>query len=380
MSKNEKSKFNNEFLETLSYETPFFLFSKNKIRDNFKEFQKYFSNSIVYYAMKANSEPELLRILFDAGAGFEVASKYELELLKKIKVPAEKIIYGTAVKPLSHIKKFHAYGVDKYAFDSIQELDKIASIAPSSKVYCRLIVNDTGSVYKFSEKFGADTKNAVILLEHAKSLGLHPYGISFHVGSQASNKKAWANALATLSPVIKNLKENNINLDIINLGGGYPCTKYNSFEEDFDLKDISRYIYEQYKKLPYSPKLILEPGRVIVADTGILVTSVIAKIKRRENTWLFLDAGVYNGLFESLAYQGSTRYKITCTRSTGNVGESLFALAGPTGDSWDVITREAFLPEDIDIGDKLVFHDVGSYNTVCMNRFNGFPATKVYFI
>ena len=330
--------------------------------------------------MKANSEPELLKILLAAGAGFEVASVYELNILKKIKVPAEKIIYGSAIKPSNHLKEFHDYGVDKFAFDSIGELEKIAAFAPRSKVYCRVIVNDTGSIFKFSEKFGTDKENALTFLEHAKSLGLHPYGISFHVGSQASNKNAWSNALSVIQDILINLKNVGIKLDIINIGGGYPCTKYISFEETFTFEEVAKHINEKYKKLSYEQKLVLEPGRFLVADTGVLVASVIGKVERRENTWLFLDAGVYNALFESLAHQGSIKYHVSSLRPSGDAGEMLFALAGPTGDSWDVITREAFLPKNLDIGDKLAFHDIGAYNTVCMNRFNGFPETKCYFI
>ncbi|OGI95467.1 hypothetical protein A2917_02820 [Candidatus Nomurabacteria bacterium RIFCSPLOWO2_01_FULL_42_17] len=376
----KKDRFDRDFLKTLKYQSPFFLFSKEKIRNNFLNFKKNFPGSSIYYAMKANSEPELLKILSDAGAGFEVASLYELDILKKIEVPAEKIIYGTAVKPVSHIKEFYDYGVDKFAFDSISELEKIASFAPHAKVYCRVIVNDTGSIYRFSEKFGTDKENVVAFLECAKSLGLHPYGISFHVGSQANNKNAWSNALSVLQDILINLKNVGIKLDMINIGGGYPCTKYVSFEETFTFEEITKHINEKHKKLPYETKLILEPGRIIVADTGILVASVIGKVERRENTWLFLDAGVYNALFESLAHQGSIKYHVSSIKPVGNAGEMIFALAGPTGDSWDVITREAFLPKNLDIGDKLVFHDVGAYNTVCMNRFNGFPATRCYFI
>jgi len=103
-------------------------------------------------------------------------------------------------------------------------------------------------------------------------------------------------------------------------------------------------------------------------------------VERGAATWLFLDAGVYNGLFETMAYQGSTRYRITSLRPSLNSGEMMFALAGPTGDSPDIITREALLPGDIQVGDKLVIHDVGAYSLVCTSPFNGFPKPSVYLI
>lgn len=379
MTKITDNEFNPEFLETLSYKTPFFLFSRKKILNNFRKFKELFPRSSIHYAMKANSEPEVLRMLSDAGCGFEVASTYELNMLKAIKVSPEKIIYGTSVKPTSHIKDFLNYGVDRFAFDSLPELEKIVAMAPASRVYVRAIANDTGSVFKFSEKFGTEKGNIITLLLRAKELGLHPYGISFHVGSQASDPKAWANTIQDLRPIIKELQKMGITIDVLNIGGGYPC-QYASSENAPILEEIAHNTLEQYEKLPYQPKLILEPGRGIIADTGILVVSVIARVERKGNPWLFLDAGVYNGLFEAMAYQGSTRYSVTSIRPAQNAGESLFALAGPTGDSPDVITREALLPQDIEIGDKLVFHKVGAYSLSVTSKFNGFPKPNVYYI
>lgn len=370
--------FEPSYIRSLRHETPFFLFSKKKIIDKYHEFKKLFPGSDVHFAMKANSEPEVLKILLDAGSGFEVASMYELNILKKLKVPPGKIVFGTSVKIASHIKEFVKYGVDRFAFDSLQEAEKIAQIAPKSRVYVRTIANDAGSVFKFSEKFGTDPANILPLLLRAKELGLKPYGISFHVGSQASDAKAWANVLVTLRSIFEELRELGITLEVLNLGGGYPCN-YISNENIPTLSEISKQTLIQYRKLPYQPKLLLEPGRGIIAEAGILVAKVIARVERRGSNWIFLDVGVYNGLFEAMAYQGSTRYPITCMRPTGSSGESLFELAGPTGDSPDVITREALLPSDTDIGDTLIFHNIGAYSLTTVSEFNGFPKPPVYY-
>mgnify|MGYP001613980118 FL=1 len=223
MSSAVPAEFEQTFLESLKYETPFFLFSKRRIVDKYEEFEKYFPGSEIHYAMKANSEPEMLRTLAEAGCGFEVASAYELRLLKDIEVPPEKIIYGTSVKPRTHIKEFFEYGVDRFAFDCMPELEKIAAAAPGSRVYARAVVNDTGSVFRFSPKFGTEKENIVPLLQRAKDLELKPYGISFHVGSQASNLLGWASALESLQPVIERLQQLDIELDIVDIGGGFPC-------------------------------------------------------------------------------------------------------------------------------------------------------------
>ncbi len=371
--------FDRAILEGIPHETPYFLFSKKALTNRYKEFRRDFPNATIFYAMKADAERELLEILHAEGCGFEAASVYELNLLKDIGVEPDRILYGTSVKPASHIRQFHEYGVTRYAFDSIQELDKIAALAPGARVYVRVSVNDTGSIYRFSEKFGTVPENVVPLLTHARDLGLRHYGISFHVGSQAGNRDAWASAIRGLIPVLKHLKERSLDIEMLNIGGGYPSF-YASSEESIALKEISESVYEALDELPYAPKLVLEPGRAMVAESAVLVASVIARVDRVEHTWLFLDAGVYNGLFESLAYQGAIRYRISALREIDGAGEAVFALAGPTGDSWDVMSREAHLPADIGPGDKLVFHSVGAYNQVMVGKFNGFPKPKAYFL
>lgn len=358
--------------------TPFFIFAKEKLLINLQTFQKFFPGASIHYAMKANSETEILQTLFDAGSSFEVASIYELAMLKKIHVPPEKIIFGTSVKPVEHIKHFFDYGVDRFAFDSFVELEKIASVAPQARVYVRALVNDTGSAFQFSEKFGAALSEIIPLLLRARELGLRPYGVSFHVGSQASNPRAWAEAIKSLRPIIKKLKDKGITVETLNLGGGYPC-KYASAAVP-ELSEIVEHTFKAYKTLPYKPQLVLEPGRAIVADTGTLVASVIGRVERKGKPWLFLDVGVYNGMFETMAYQGLTRYPVKSMSPLQGSKEQLFSLAGPTGDSPDVISREALLPADIKVGDKLVFYNVGAYTLVAVSPFNGFPKPDVYFI
>ncbi len=374
-----KKEIDPEFIGSLGYPTPYFLFMTGKILDKFSEFKKLFPGCAVHYAMKANSEPEVLKVLAKAGCGFEVASKYELQILKGLKVAPAKIIYGTPIKPMDHIKEFCDYGVDRFAFDCSPELDKIAAFAPGAKVYVRTIANDAGSVFKFSEKFGTDQASIIPLLSRARELDLKPYGISFHVGSQASDVKAWAHVIVSLRSTIQELKKMGIILEALNLGGGYPG-KYVSSENTPELKEIAKITLDEIAKLPYKLTLLLEPGRGIIADTGVAVATVIARVERRSTTWLFLDLGVYNGLFETMAYQGSTRYLITSLRGSNNAGEMMFAIAGPTGDSPDVITREVLLPSDVEAGDKLLIHNVGAYSLSVTSEFNGFPKPEVYYL
>lgn len=378
--KNTDTVFETKALEVIAEKTPFFVISEKRILNKLHEFKSHFNTPLIQYAMKANSEEKVLRTVADAGFGFEVASIYELEMLRKIQVPADRIIFGTSIKPAAHIREFFAYGVDRFPFDSYSELEKIAANAPGSKVYIRLSVNDADSVFKFSEKFGTTPEHVVPLVKQAKELGLTPYGISFHVGSQAGNPHAWLNALKVVAPLIVELKDLGIEFEVLNIGGGFPCNTYASSSIDLNLQEIAEGVHAECAKLPYKIKLMLEPGRGIVADSSVVVTSIIGKVSRNGSTWLFLDAGVYNGLYEVMAFQGSTRYRITSMRPSHDAGQAFFAIAGPTGDSQDVVSREVLLPEDIDVGDKLIIHDVGAYSLVTTSPFNGFPKPAVHFI
>lgn len=244
-------------------------------------------------------------------------------------------------------------------------------------MYVRLTVDDAGSVFQFSEKFGTDAESAAALLRHARTIGLRPYGLSFHVGSQARNLCAWANAIRIAAEVIATLENEGIRLDALNIGGGFPC-QYALDHCVPRLADIATGVADGLSKLPYRLQLLLEPGRAIVADAAVFVVSIIGRVQRQDRTWLFLDGGVYNGLFEAMAYQGATRYAVESVQRPEGT-EAPFALAGPTGDSPDVITREALLPADLGVGDRLIVRNAGAYTLAVTSRFNGFPPPDVHF-
>ncbi|MEJ0073298.1 MAG: type III PLP-dependent enzyme, partial [Candidatus Saccharibacteria bacterium] len=370
--------FDIEELRKLDHPTPYFVFDGQTVLDNLEAYHQALPGGTeICYAMKANSEKAVLKLLSAHGCSFEVASTYELELLKKLAVPPERIIYGTAVKSESSIKDFADYGVTRYAFDSADELGKIARQAPNAQVYLRVLVDDQAhSVFTMSEKFGTDLDSAVELLAAARDQGLVPYGISFNVGSQARNARAWANGLQSIAPVLANLQHKDIRLEMIDLGGGFPF----SYRPDDDipaLADIGSAIVEASRQLPYPIAFLAEPGRGLVADAYVLITGVFAKAKRPTGHWLYADAGAYNALLETMAYQGSIRYRIELLRESDAPKEP-YILTGPTGDSLDVIDKEVLLPSDVAVGDKLAVRDTGAYSFVLATPFNGFPVPPTY--
>lgn len=372
--------FTPEQVGGLTYETPYFLFDKHELARSFAEYQYNFGAAEIYYAMKSNSEPEVLSTLHELGSGFEVASYYELDFLKELNVPAEKILFGTAVKPVNHIKKFVEYGVDRFAFDTEQELVKLAEHAPGARVYVRVLVQDNAdSVFTMSEKFGTHTDSAADLMVKAKELGLIPYGLSFNVGSQARNADAWANGVKSLIPIIEELHSRDIQIEMINLGGGWPKS-YIDGDGFPSVEEMALPTKDVLKQLPYPMKIFMEPGRGIVASSMALVVTVFAKNKRDNGHWLFVDAGAYNALLEAMSFQGDTRYRVSTVENYDGQPMEEFILTGPTGDSLDVINPNELLPSAVGIGDKLIIHDTAAYSTVLTTPFNGFPKPPVYTV
>lgn len=362
----------------LNYKTPFFFTSRAALRNNYRLYTSLFDDVEIYYALKANSDPKVLTYLNELGCGFEAASAYEIEILLNLGVDPRNIIYGTSIKPAEHIDLAYKAGIHLYAADSKEEIDKLATYAPGAKVFIRTIVDDGGSVFTMSERFGAPANQVKDIVLYAHSLDLKLYGLSFYVGSQAAHANMWAKGVHTLKPIIEDLLKEGIQLQVLNIGGGFPI-HYDNHQDAPELKQIVVEVHNALHTLPYLPKVIMEPGRGLVGTSTVLVSEIIARSDRGGQPWLCLDAGIYNALFEAMIHQGATRYPIHLVNPpTGPVETKKFTLAGPTGDSLDIIARDIELPAYIGIGDKLMFEHAGAYTIAMASRFNGFPEPPLY--
>lgn len=357
-------------------QTPYFSFDLARVNANYHEFLTLLPGVKVFYAMKSNSAPEILQSLHEEGSGFEIASTGELDKLLKIGVSPDKIIYSNPVKSKQSIDSAYRQGIRKFSFDSSQELRKLAEYAPGSEVFLRIAVSEYGSRFSMSEKFGVLPAEALGLVKEAVELELKFVGIAFHVGSQAENLAQWRTAIEEVKEVIVELMENDIRLEFLNIGGGYP-ESYRTAETP-SLQDIAAEVRSVVAELPYELDLYVEPGRRLVANAATLTVSVIARLERNEENWLFLDAGAYSGVFEAMVFQGNMRFDIDSPPDrTGKT--TLFVLTGPTCDSLDTISYNAELPDDIQEGDKLVIKNVGAYSLCFATEFNGFEIPKAYF-
>src|SRR6201986_705367 len=161
------------------------------VRDNFHSFAKALPDSRVFYAVKANPAPEVLKLLAALGSCFDTASVAEIEMGLAAGATPDRISFGNTIKKERDIARAHELGISLFAVDCKAEVEKIARAAPGSRVFCRILCDCAGAEWPLSRKFGCEPGMAVDVLEHAHRQGLEAYGVSFHVGSQQRNQHAW---------------------------------------------------------------------------------------------------------------------------------------------------------------------------------------------
>jgi len=370
-------------------ETPCLVLNLNTIKKKYEDLTTLFPYSKVFFAVKASPSAEVLALLRDLGSNFDIASRYELDKVLALDVSPDRVSFGNTIKKAKDIKYFYDKGVRMFVTDSKADLMNIHDQAPGSKIYVRILVEsgDTAD-WPLSRKFGCHPDMAYNLLVEAKALGLVPIGISFHVGSQQRDIGQWDEAIAKSRYLFTALEEEEgIKLQMINMGGGFPANYLQSTNPMTDYaSEITRYLQEDFGD--DLPEIILEPGRSLVADAGILVSEVIL-ISRKNNTalqrWVYTDAGKFNGLIETLGesikYPVMSLHPNQSFEDSGRSGEVI--LAGPTCDSMDIMyeKHKYHLPLSLNIGDRLYWFSTGAYtSSYCSVEFNGFPPMKTYFM
>jgi ornithine decarboxylase len=370
-----------EFLRNRSEDGPCLVVDLEVVRENYLAFAKALPDTRVYYAVKANPAPEVLSLLAQLGSCFDTASVAEIEMVLAAGASAERISYGNTIKKERDIARAHALGVSLYAVDCEAEVEKVARAAPGSRVFCRILCDCVGAEWPLSRKFGCDPEMAVAVLERAKQLGLIPHGISFHVGSQQKNVKSWDRALASAAAVFRACAERGMALSMVNLGGGFP-TRY--LKEVPTVRTYGNAIFRALRKHFGNaiPETIVEPGRGMVGNAGIIEAEVVLVSKKsaaEEVRWVYLDIGKFGGLAETM--DESIRYPIRTPHDDDRLAPCV--LAGPTCDSADVLYEKDpySLPVSLEIGDKLLIEGTGAYTaTYSAVAFNGFAPLKTYHI
>ena len=367
-------------------ETPFLVVDLSRIKGKFNEMVGLFPAAKIHYAMKASPAVEVINLLADLGSNFDCASIYELDRVLDCGVDANRISYGNTIKKAQHIKYAYEKGVRLYATDSEADLKNIATYAPGSNVFVRILVEGSDTAeWPLSRKFGCDPVMATDLLIQARDLGLVPYGVSFHVGSQQKSVTVWNDALLMVKDIFDQLlNEQGIKLQMINLGGGFPArylSDVNPIKEYAEA--VKQYLVDGYG-VDDMPEIILEPGRSLAASSGVLVSEVVLISRKSHNDttrWVYTDVGLFQGLIETLGE--AIKYPVYTPKMEKSTNSGKVVLAGPTCDSADIMYEETNyqLPEELEIGDQIFWLATGAYtNSYSSTEFNGFPPLEVVYI
>jgi ornithine decarboxylase len=369
------------FLADRRPESPCLVVDLDVVAESYEMLRRYLPLAKIFYAVKANPADEVLGMLREMGSSFDVASRGEVELVLDKGISAERVSFGNTIKKERDIAFAYERGVRLFALDSEMELEKIARAAPGSRVFCRILVECAGAEWPLSRKFGCAPEMAVDLLRRARELGLDPYGISFHVGSQQTDISQWDTAIGRAAGMFSALAQCDINLRMVNIGGGFPAHYRGEVPEiqqyaNAVMAAITRHFGNDL------PEIVVEPGRSIVGDAGVIQSEVVLisrKTASDDKRWVYLDVGKFNGLAETM--DESIKYRIRTPADGGATGP--IVLAGPTCDSADILYEktEYQLPLDLKVGDKVQILSTGAYTSMYSSvGFNGFAPLKTYCV
>ena len=369
----EKFKSVDELVKRLKPTEPVYCIRKKSIQLASKYFQKNFPG-VVLYAVKTNPHPLVLKTIIESGINnFDVASIKEIETIKNIN-PKANCSYMHTIKSREHIKEaYFNYGIKKFSLDTKEELIKIIESTNHTKdleLLVRVAVSNEHAEIDLSKKFGALSAEATGLLrltkQYAKKIGL-----SFHVGSQCMHPISYAKGITEIGKIIKKTK---ILPDIINIGGGFPTIYPDLIPQSLDSYFIQikkALINLKFEKLP---KIICEPGRAIVAESG----STIVRVNLRKKQKLYINDGTYGTLFDAGVPNIVYPSRLITNGRTISKKLTSFDFYGPTCDSMDYMKGPFILPNNIKENDYIELGQLGAYGLTFRTDFNGLYSNKIY--
>ncbi|MBQ4489008.1 MAG: type III PLP-dependent enzyme [Ruminobacter sp.] len=371
---------NNLFNTELNYReliskhgSPLLILDKATVRFQYKELARSLPNVTLHYALKPLPNKDVVASLIEEGASFDLASRGEIDLVRSLNINPMKCIHTHPIKKDQEIKYSLEYGCNTFVVDNAQEAKKFIPYKDEVKLLIRVSFPNPETPVDLSKKFGVLPKDCLELLKLTKSLGLNIHGLSFHVGSQVPNANRHVEAINECAGIIKAAKENGIELNVLDIGGGFPVDYEKA--EATNIFEFCAPIREALKQIPADIKVIAEPGRFLSAPAMINICTVVGKAERFEKPWYYLDDGVYcsysGQIFDHVIYPKFTPYV------DGPKQESV--LAGPTCDSIDIIAENIELPE-LDLGDIVVGKMMGAYTISTATEFNFINKTDILVI
>lgn len=385
-------------IATAGEQNAFYVVDTAAIEERFKLWNEFLPHVRPYYAVKCNPDPQLLASLARLGAGFDCASKAEINAVLAHGVPATDIIYANPCKQPSHIAHAAAHNVDLMTFDSTDELTKIQRINPTAKVVLRIYVDDTKAICRLGTKFGAMVHDIPTLLAHANDLNLDVVGVSFHVGSGCFSVSAYSDAVVRARKVFDIAERMGFQFSLLDIGGGFPGTETGPISFEDCAKELQVSLGEHF---PSSSgiRIISEPGRFFAASTHTLAVNVIGRKmaptydvpgagpessstahanQTGPDYMYFVNDGLY-GSFNCMVYDHGVVQPVVVSDEVSDADLHEASVWGPTCDGMDCIMKEVKMPV-LEVGQWITFPSMGAYTCAAGSDFNGFEMpTKIYF-
>jgi ornithine decarboxylase len=377
-------------------EDAFFVADLGDVYRQHLRWKKHLGRIIPHFAVKCNPDPMVIRLLAALGTGFDCASKSEIELVLREGVDPSRIIYAQPCKTKSYLRYTAKENVKQMTFDNSDELYKIKALFPDAELYLRIFTDDSQSLCRLSQKFGAHMDTAPELLALAKKLDLNIAGVAFHVGSGASDPSAFLKAVTDARSIFDQAIALGFNPHTLDVGGGFVSETFNEMSAVLSAAVDAHF--------PPSIRIIAEPGRYYTSSAFTIACNVIARRTVEDpalgvkSYMLYLNDGVY-GNFSSIMFDHQHPIpQVLSTRrrpdgfnySTDGLADSGYASAeeidtttggaktieysiwGPTCDGIDCISEKWLARDTVDVGDWLYFEDMGAYTKCSATRFNGF--------
>jgi ornithine decarboxylase len=377
------------FLQATDAPTPFVVIDVDMVAERYEQLVEAIPSARVYYAVKANPGAPILRRLHELGSAFDVASPAEIDMCLAAGVDPADISYGNTIKKMRDIEYAVSVGVTRFTVDCEPELRKVAAAAPGGSVCVRLRHDCGGADWPLSRKFGCEPAEVENLLVLATELGLE-CGVSFHVGSQQRDLGSWDETLEVVAAAVRRSRARGAEPSFLNLGGGFPGT-YREGVPGIDaygaaVREALAIWFPEAVGPDATPEnmmqIMVEPGRYMVADAGVLRTEVVLVSQRSPldtQRWVYLDCGKFHGLAETM--DEAIRYRLRTPHDGEATGP--VAIAGPTCDSADVLYEKSAyeLPLALAEGDFVDILSTGAYTTTYSSvGFNGFAPLADYYV
>ncbi len=350
------------------YGTPLLVLSLDQVRANYRFLSEHLPGVKVHYAVKANPERRLVAALADMGSCFDVASDGEMLDLAAMGVAPERIIYANPIKTAGGLAVAKRTGVNRFTFDSENEIGRIARAIPGGTVLLRIRVENPQALVDLNKKFGAPPEDALRLLRLAREQGLDVAGLCFHVGSQSTSARAYTEAIGVCRRLFDAAAADGFKLRFLDIGGGFPIP---TPQEDVDVAAMLAGIRAALAASFPDTEIWCEPGRFICGTAVNLVTRVIGIQTRNSQQWYFLDEGLY-GTFSGVIFD-HWDFALETFREGNKIAAT---FAGPSCDSFDVMFRDKpTVPLAVD--DLILVPNCGAYTSASATTFNGFAKANI---